>query len=193
MVQGIKVFRQVHCYRMGVSLLCILLYLLNGILRTFPRAITVAVLREQRLVDRCKALCYSLLENAVFYCWNTKLSYSAVWRESPLVLPGRGIFPPFNSPDKLFLVSLRYAPISSTVIPSIPGAPLFAFTLLKALLGCPSQYLLQEFRLCTVPFLPYPAERTVRSHIPFTFRAISLRAAVFVFYTQDSFLLSRLY
>lgn len=36
-----------------------------------------------------------------------------------------------------FWFSLRYLPISSTVIPSIPGAPLFAFTLLKALLRFP--------------------------------------------------------
>lgn len=36
-----------------------------------------------------------------------------------------------------FWFSLRYAPISSMVIPSIPGAPLFAFTLLKALLRLP--------------------------------------------------------
>ena len=105
MVQGVKVFRQVQCYRMGVSLLRILFHLLNGVLRTSSRAITVTVLREQRPVDRCKALCYGLLENAVLI--------SSFW------------------------FSLRYAPISSTVIPSIPGAPLFAFTLLKALLRLP--------------------------------------------------------
>ena len=70
MVQGIKVFRQVQCYRMDISLLCILFHLLNGIFRASSRAITVTVLREQRLVDRCKALCYGLLENAVFYGWN---------------------------------------------------------------------------------------------------------------------------
>ena len=180
---------------MGVSLLCILLYLLNGILRTFPRAITVAVLREQRLVDRCKALCYSLLENAVFYCWNTKLSYSAVWLGNlhPSHRAG-GILSPFNSLDKLFLVFPQVCAYF------FHGNPVDSWRSLVCLYPLKSpaevaliQYLLQEFRLCTVPFLPYPAERTVRSHIPFTFRAIPLRAAVFVFYTQDSFLLSRLY
>ena len=54
MVQGIKVFRQVQCYRMDISHLCILFHLLNGIFRASSRAITVTVLREQRLVDRCK-------------------------------------------------------------------------------------------------------------------------------------------
>ena len=46
------------------------------------------------------------------------------------------------------------------------------------------QYLTQDIRLCTVPFLPYPVERAVRSYIPFTFRAISLQAAFCVFCTH---------
>ena len=53
-------------------------------------------------------------------------------------LTGSGVyFPLLILSISSFWFSLRYAPISSTVIPSIPGAPLFAFTLLKALLGLP--------------------------------------------------------
>ena len=97
MVQSIEVFRQVQCYRMGISLLCILFHLLNSVFRTSSRTITVTVLREQRLVGRCKALCYRLLENAVLL----RLEYQAfvfhrpAW-ESPLVSPGQGCtFPIF--------------------------------------------------------------------------------------------------
>ena len=195
MVQGIKVFRQVQCYRMGVSLFCILFHLLNGVLRASSRTIAVTVLREQRLVDRCKALCYGLLENAVFYGWNTQLSYSTVWlgylHSSYRV---RGVLSPSDSLDKFFLVFPQVCAYF------LHGNPVDSWRSLVCLYSLKSsvevallQYLLQEFRLCTVPFLPYPAERTVRSHIPFTFRAISLRAAIFVFCTQCSFLLSRLY
>ena len=53
-------------------------------------------------------------------------------------LTGSGVyFPLLTLSISPFWFSLRYAPISSTVIPSIPGAPLFAFTLLKALLRLP--------------------------------------------------------
>ena len=49
-------------------------------------------------------------------------------------LTGSGVyFPLLILPMSSFWFSRRYAPASSTVIPSIPGAPLFAFTLLKAL------------------------------------------------------------
>ena len=49
-------------------------------------------------------------------------------------LTGSGVyFPRYILSIMAFWFSRRYAPISSTVIPSIPGAPLFAFTLLKAL------------------------------------------------------------
>lgn len=37
----------------------------------------------------------------------------------------------------IYICPRRYAPISSTVIPSVPGVPLFAFILLKALLRLP--------------------------------------------------------
>ena len=104
------------------------------------------------------------------------------------------IFPPFNSPDELFLV------LPKVCSGFFHGHSVDSRRTLVCLYSLESsvqvfliQYLLQELRLCTVPFLPYPTERTVRSHIPFTFRAISLRAAFSVFCTQCSFLLSRLY
>ena len=53
-------------------------------------------------------------------------------------LTGSGVYFPFLILSiSSFWFSLRYAPISSTVIPSIPGAPLLAFTLLKALFKLP--------------------------------------------------------
>ena len=59
----------------------------------------------------------------------------------------------------------------------------------------PVQYVREHVRLCTVPFLPYPVERAVRSRISFVFRTILLRAAIVsgVFCTHCSFLLSGSY
>lgn len=101
-------------------------------------------------MDRCKALCYSLLKNAVFYCWNTVVFRRLAW-ESPPVSPGRGCtFPPF------LILS-----ISSFCFPQVcayffHGNPVDSWRSLVCLYPLKSpaevaliQYLLQEFRLCT--------------------------------------------
>ena len=65
------------------------------------------------------------------------------------------------------------------VIPSTPGAPLFALTLLYALLKL-SLYSIasKSFGCVTVSFFPYQIELTLRAFaLPFMFRTISLQTA----------------
>ena len=66
-------------------------------------------------------------------------------------LTGSGVyFPLLILSISSFWFSLRYAPISSMVIPSIPGAPLFAFTLLKALLRLPFSSIFSKSSGCAL-------------------------------------------
>ena len=92
--------------------------------------------------------------------------------------------------------SFRYGRASAMVMPSIPGAPLFALTLLYALLKLSLySYRFQKSRLYTVSFFPYPIEWPRRFCIPFVFRTISLQTTIVfnVFCHKRSFLLSRSY
>ena len=180
---------------MGISLFCILFYFYDSVFCTSPRTIAVAVVREYRLIDWHELLCNGLLENTVFDCWNTKLSYSTVW------------FRDFYSPYRVWAVFSPIYPLDNgfLILPKICTDFFYGYSIdsrcsLVCLYSLKSsvqvilvQYLLQEFRLCTVSFLPYPVEGAMRSHISFMFRTILLQAAFSVFCIHLSFLLSRLY
>ena len=82
------------------------------------------------------------------------------------------------------------------VMPSIPGAPLFALTLLYALLKLSLYSIASKSLGCALSLSFHIRLNDLeRFHIPFMFRIISLRTAIIlnVFCHRRSFLLSRSY
>ena len=90
MAYRIEIIGQVENHGSRVSLLHILLYLPNGILCTSSQSVAEASVRKQWLIDRHDLLSHSLLDSAVDYRRNTKLSYSAVWLRDLFASHGRG-------------------------------------------------------------------------------------------------------
>ena len=143
---------------MSVALFCVFLYSLNSIFCTSPRAVTIAFVREEWLINRRELLCNGLLEDTVFDCWNTKLSYSTIWFRISTLLHCIGCVLSFIylCDNCLLILLLGMLRFHQRLFCQSLGAPLFAFTLLKALFRL-SLYSIfsKEFRLCTVPFFPY--------------------------------------
>ena len=131
MVQRVKVFRQVEDYRSRVSLPDILFYPEYGVFCPSPRSITKAVIREQRLIDWHELLEYRrwMMRSITVGIPSLRTPPSGFGISTRLT--GDGVYFPFRILSvNSWLCSFSHGSAASMVIPSTPGAPLFAFTLL---------------------------------------------------------------
>lgn len=153
------------------------------------RSVAVASVRKLRLIDWCQHLRYCLLDNAVYYGWYSKLSYTAVilWdfhssHRRRLVFAVsyafEQFFPMFLQPRKRFVYghsvySARsligfHPPVGSVQIISV-------------------KHLFKQ--VCTVSFFCFLSFGTVRFCILFVFHTIPLQEAttpgVFCFHCTD--------
>ena len=78
MIQRVEILGQVNEYRCGIALLRIFLHFLNRHLCASARSVAVAPVREQRFVDWGQLLGDCLLDDAVYDCRDSQLSYSAI-------------------------------------------------------------------------------------------------------------------
>ena len=176
MVDRVKVPGQVKDDRTCVPCFRILFDFQNGIFCTSSRAVAKTPIRKQGLINRHQLLGNCLLDDAVNNRRNTKLPYSAVRLRD------------LDTSDRLW--SVMSAPYSVNQLVAMflqPRKRLFnghpintrcSLVCLHPLIG-PVQIILCQYpsenvRLCTVPFLPYPIERAVRSHISFVSRTVLL-------------------
>ena len=78
LIDCVKELLQVHIHRPHIALFQILPAFPKCVLRASSRTEAVACFCEFRFVDRCQHLCYALLDNSVYCCWNSQLSFLAV-------------------------------------------------------------------------------------------------------------------
>ena len=189
MIQCVEILGQINEYRCGIALLRVFFHFLNRHLCASVRSVAVAPIREQRFVDWGQLLGDCLLDDAVYDCRDSQLSYAAIrlWDFLPLYRL-RLVFAVSDLVKKFFPVfpQPRQGILHSHSVDA--GCSLVGlYPLVRPVQVVPVQYAFQQ--VCTVHFFGFPSVSTPRSRILFMFRTIPLRAAsvsgVFCFLHTD--------
>jgi hypothetical protein len=135
----------------------------------------VAVLREGRIESRLQDLQEGLLDEAVERRWDAELSLPTVALWNELTLDRLGLYVPASSSSRSSgQVTRRWLRSASTVIPSVPGLPLFFCTRFNAITTLPRSTTRSISFASPVPERSSPCVAVDASPLPPTFGASPL-------------------